>query len=53
VVLLGCIHHDAYAKVADKLAIDLLGLLMVRQTPEGVRMAGRILETEAYLGPED
>jgi DNA-3-methyladenine glycosylase len=35
----------------DQVAHDLLGLLLVRNL-EGRRMVGRIVETEAYLGPQ-
>ena len=31
----------------------LLGQLLVRQLEDGTRLAGLIVETEAYLGPED
>lgn len=31
----------------------LLGQLLVRQLSDGIRLAGLIVETEAYLGPED
>ncbi len=31
----------------------LLGQLLVRQLPDGTRLAGLIVETEAYLGPHD
>ena len=31
----------------------LLGQLLVRQLDDGTRLAGLIVETEAYLGPED
>lgn len=35
------------------LARLLLGQRLVRQLPDGTRLAGIISETEAYLGPED
>lgn len=41
-----------YARPARDVAIDLLGKLVV-STVDGVRTVGRIVETEAYTGPED
>ena len=41
-----------YDRSAESLAPDLLGALLVHDTAEG-RIAGRIIEVEAYLGPED
>lgn len=41
-----------FAREADAVARDLLGCLLVRSVM-GVRVAGRIVETEAYLGAHD
>ncbi len=42
-----------YAHPADTLAPALLGCTLVRVLDDGTPLAGTIVETEAYLGPED
>ena len=41
-----------FDRPAASLAIELLGSRLVREAPEG-RVGGRIVEVEAYRGPED
>jgi DNA-3-methyladenine glycosylase len=41
-----------YARPAQSVALDLIGRVIV-STVDGVETAGRIVETEAYVGPHD
>ena len=42
-----------YARPATEVAPDLLGDILVRRLPDGTRISGRIVETEAYSGIDD
>jgi DNA-3-methyladenine glycosylase len=44
--------RDFYARPATEVAPDLLGHVLVRALPDGMRAAARIVEVEAY-GPDD
>ena len=41
-----------YDRATEQVARDLLGAVIECTTPQGVTR-GRIVETEAYLGPDD
>src|SRR5690606_37550885 len=41
-----------YARAADEVARGLLGAVLV-STTDGVLVSGRVVETEAYMGPHD
>lgn len=44
---------DYFAQHAVTVARDLLGAYLIRQWPDGSRIVGRIVETEAYSGTDD
>src|SRR5579863_5669946 len=47
------LQRGFYAQPARDVAVQLLGAHLVRRLPNGLRVEGRIVETEAYVGPED
>ncbi len=46
------LNKDFYTRDGHSVARDLLGKVLVRKTGKNI-MRGRIIETEAYLAPED
>lgn len=45
--------RDEFARSSPRLARALIGHVLVRVLADGTRLAGRIIETEAYLGVRD
>jgi len=47
------VSREFYDRPALDVARELIGLVLARRLPDGTVLAGRIVETEAYVGPDD
>ncbi|KAF7993971.1 hypothetical protein HCN44_011240 [Aphidius gifuensis] len=47
------LNYDFYDTDCEKLAVNLLGKILVRHLDDGTILKGRIVETESYLGEID
>lgn len=47
------LSQDFFKKETIWVAKNLLGKYLVREFPNGTRLSGKIVETEAYIGPDD
>ncbi len=47
------VPRELYARHSEEVARDLLGKVLIRALPDGRAFHGRIVETEAYHGPDD
>ncbi len=52
-VIYRMLKQDFFERQTVKVAVDLLGCVLVRITKRGAVLKGRIVETEAYLGLKD